>query len=252
MRTERSFITQLLLGIFLCVSMSFLYAKTTPFVWYQKEPSGQMAIHLDLFTTSTCVHCQKADKFFRDMEKTSPWLRVHRHVINDDKSALELFYAHIENDRPLNFSVPAMFFCGSRWSGFSDDNLTGKALQKALIYCHQKIVQQGELSPITIATMHEWGAASQLHMENDGARSHAFVIIMTAFTDAMNPASLFCFTAFLAFLWICAPQKSLQIKVGLVFLSSISAMHYIQQTQPTLYERILPSLKTQLYGWDYC
>ena len=241
MRPGSSFLTQLIMGFFLCVSISLLYAKTAPIVWYQKEPSGQMAVHLDLFITSTCVHCQKADKFFRDIEKTIPWLRVHRYVINENKSALELFYAHIENDLPLNFSVPTMFFCGSRWTGFSDNNHTGKALLKALTYCHQKIVQQGELRPTTIATMHEWVAASQFHIENHGSRSHAFVIIMMAFTDLMNPASLFCFMAFLAFLWICAPQKSLQIKVALVFLSSISAMHYIQQMQPTLYERILSS-----------
>ena len=239
---------RLLMGILLCVSMSFLYANTSPFVWFDHEPNGQVALHMDLFTSSTCVHCQKADVFFRNVEKTTPWLRVHRYVINDDKAALKLFYAHLENDRPINFSVPAMFFCGSRWSGFNNDDSTGKALIKALSYCHQQIMQQGSLSATTIATVHDWGAASQLHMETHGSRSKAKVLIMMALTDAMNPASLFCFAAFFAFLWIGAPRKSLQRSVGIVFLTTMGAIHFIQQTYPSMYEQLLPSLKACRLG----
>jgi hypothetical protein len=237
---------RLLMGIFLCVSMNFLYANTSPFVWFDHESNGQVALHMDLFTSSTCVHCQKADVFFRDVEKTTPWLRVHRYVINDDKAALKLFYAHLENDRPINFSVPAMFFCGSRWSGFNDDDSTGKALIKALSYCHQQIMQQGSLSATTIATVHDWGAASQLHIKTHGSRSKAKVLIMMALTDAMNPVSLFCFAAFFAFLWICAPRKSLQLSVGFAFLITTGAIHFIQQTHPSIYEQLVPVLKVSM------
>lgn len=124
-------------------NFTLLHAEAPP------TPNEQVKIDVDLFLTTTCSHCQKADAFFREVEKKHPWVVVHRYEINEDKAALQIFYEHLQRQNSNNFLVPSIFFCNSHWSGFAEANTTGKRLQQALEDCRQKIINQGKLTPAT-------------------------------------------------------------------------------------------------------
>ncbi len=225
------------------LNMTMAYANPQSAIWYTHGVGEEVNIHVDLFLSSTCPHCIKADAFFHEVEKKKPWLVVHRYVINQDKLALQTFYDRLQQQNSTDFSVPAIFFCGSRWTGFSDANTTGRVLLRALSYCHKKISQQGELSPGVINVLQKEGDVSQFYFGANVARSTPLLIISTALMDAFNPCSLFCFVAFLAFLWLYPTQKWLQFSVGIIFLLSLGVIHYVQQAHPAFYYQMILQLR---------
>lgn len=209
----------------------------------QTADSERVKINVDLFLSSTCSHCQKANAFFSDIEKQRSWLTVHRFFINNDKAALQQFYERVRQQQPLNFAVPAIFFCDSRWTGFIDENTSGKVLLEALDYCYKKMTQHGKLNQADINVLQKWGAASQFQMDKGVMHSSSLSVPMTALIDAFSPCSLFCFAVFLAFLWLYPTQKWLQFNMGIIFLLSLGVVHYIQQVHSIFYYQILPYLK---------
>ena len=225
------------------LNVSILNANPQSVIWYTHGPGEEVNINVDLFMSSTCPHCIKADAFFREVEKKKPWLIVHRYVINQDKLALQTFYDRIQEQNLTGFSVPAIFFCGSRWSGFSDANTTGKALLHALTYCRKKISEQGELSPVTMNILQKGGNASQYHYTDNMAQSTIKLTLIVALMDTVSSCSLFCFAAFLAFLWLYPAQKWMQFGLGLVFILSLGVMHYVQQGHTPFYYQMIPHLK---------
>lgn len=238
----KSILGTVLLGFILLLSGSMTYADPEP-AWYTQGEGKQVLINVDLFLTSTCPHCQKADAFFNEVAKKNPWLVIHRHVINEDKAALQTFYDRLQQQHLNNFSVPAIFFCDSHWTGFAEADTTGKVLLPALEYCHKKISQEGQLSKATINVMQKWGKASQVEIGASTERSATLLITIAALTDAFSPCSLFMFAAFLAFLWLYPANRRLQAAVGIVFLLSLGGIHYIQQVHAAFYYQIIAKLK---------
>lgn len=202
---------------------------------YHYTQTTRVSINVDLFLSSTCPHCHKADAFFRDLEKKLPWLLVHRYVINQDKTGLQRFYEHLQRQHSSNFSVPAIFFCDARWAGFADEQTTGKALLQALTYCHEKILDEGELSPATVTVLQKWGTASQLQIGATIAPSVFSLLPITALSDAINPCALFVVAAFLAVLWLFPTKKWQQFSIGMVFIIFLGLIHYLQQGHSGFY-----------------
>lgn len=230
-------------GLIFLLNSSMIYANAQSVVWYTYGADKQVNINVELFMSSTCPHCINADAFFQQIEKKMPWVVVHRYVINQDKLALRAFYDRLQEQHLTGFSVPAIFFCGSRWSGFSDANTTGKVLLDALTYCHKRIKQQGELTQATTNVLQRGGNASKFQYGSSITSSVPLLIVSTALMDAMSPCSFFCFAAFLAFLWLFPTQKWLQFSVGMVFILSLGSIHYVQQAHSNLYYQIIPKLR---------
>ncbi len=226
------------------LSLSFFSLGSMSYAsgWFNYDAQKQVTIQVDLFLTSTCPHCHKADGFFRDIEKKEPWLIVNRYVINQNKSALDVFYQHLQKQHSNNFSVPAIFFCDSRWAGFADEKTTGKVLLQALSYCRQKITQEGNLSSETINVLQKWGNASQIQISSSIEKRGGTLLLLTALSDALNPCSLFCLATLLAFLWLYPTQKRTQLKVGGIYLFSQGVIHFLQQAHSAGYYRVVPHL----------
>ena len=112
----------------------------------------------------------------------------------------------------------------------------------ALAYCRQKITEQGELSSSTINVLRKWGGASQFQISSTIVQSAAILLPVTALMDALNPCSLFCFAAFLAFLWLYPTRKWLQFSLGLIFILTLGVVHYLQQVQTAIYYQFVPKL----------
>lgn len=225
---------KIVLSLFL-LNFSISYATPNLTKWFSQDAQKNVSITVDLFVSSTCPHCHKADAFFRDIEKKEPWLIVHRYVINQDKSALQTFYEHLQQQHSSNFSVPAIFFCDSRWAGFADENTTGKMLLRAISYCRKQIIEQGELSPATVNALQKWGAASQVQIGSNISHSALSLIPLTALSDGFNPCSLFCLAAFLAFMWLYPERKWQQFSIGAVFIVCLGVIHYMQQVHSSFF-----------------
>ena len=232
-----------ILGLMFLLNMSMIHAHPQSVSWYTQGADKQVKINVDLFLSSTCPHCIKADAFFREIEKEKPWVVVHRYVINQDKLALQTFYERLQQQNSTSFSVPAIFFCESRWTGFRDASTTGDVLMNALTYCRKKISQQGELSTGTITVLQKGGNASDFQYSGSLTQSAPLLIITTALMDAMSPCSFFCFAAFLAFLWLYPTKKWLQFSLGIFFIVSLAVIHYVQQVHSIFYYQMIPKLK---------
>ncbi|AHE67656.1 hypothetical protein [Legionella oakridgensis] len=230
-----------LLGLFLLLNASLVFTDSQSNYWFEKEKE-EVQINVDLFLTSTCPHCQKANEFFRNMEKNNPWLAVHRYFINQDKNALTLFHERLQQQNSNDFSVPAFFFCDSRWAGFAEAETSGKTLMHALNYCRKHIQQDGQLTPRTVNVLREWGAANQFNLNKNMIQSAAQFIPMAAFMDAITPCAVFSLAAFLAFLWLY-PRYQSQLATGCIFIVSLVVIHWIRQVNAIYYYQVIPWMR---------
>ena len=230
-------------AIILLFSTALTNASTSSDIWYIRTDSGQINLNVELYLSSSCKYCQKADKFFHELEKKEPWLLVKRYVINQDKSALQRFYDRMQQQNLNNFAVPAIYFCGSRWTGFNDDNSSQKSLLYALNFCLNKIKDNGELSSADIKVLNNWGIASQFSIGKSISDSALKVVFITSLVESFNPCSLFCFALFLAFLWLYPTKKWEQFGVGITFIFTFCFIHYIHQFHADFYYKISNNLK---------
>lgn len=229
-------------GGIICFSLLYclsLFANTDLSPWVTQNPTTGNTLRVDLFMSSTCPHCQKADAFFKGLEKTVPWISVNRFVINQDQTALKRFSEILHQMDMQGFAVPAIFFCNSRWIGFLDDETTGESLLKGLKYCYQQIQKNGTLSPTTVQVLRQWGATNQYNTNLQNPPSNLLYIVLMGFSDAIGMCSLFCVGILLAFLGLFASQTRKQWKILAVFLFGFEITHFLQQHDLPLYDGIL-------------
>ena len=212
-------------------------------IWFTKDQDHPVTLRVDLFLSSTCPHCAKADAFFQVLQRNEPGLTVHRHMINQDLSALKLFSERLQEQHSNRFVVPGIVFCDSLWTGFLDNHSTGKVLRQALHYCRKKIKEDGQLTPDTVRVLQKWGGASQFQINTERPHSSFGVVILSALGDSVTPCSFFIFLAFLAFLECYPAHKRWQALMGIVFLTALGVIHYLQQVQSVFYYSVVLPLR---------
>ena len=227
-----------LLFLFFVLSAN-LWANTPSSPWFSQDADKKTIINVELFLSSTCSHCHKADDFFKAIEPSTPWLHITRYVINENKEALIHFNQLLTDQKMNDFSVPSIFFCNSRWVGFATPETTGKDLLHALEYCKQQIEKKGELSSANVSTLRRWANANLFDSgmtENPTAIKY---ITVMALMDAFNPCALFCLGCFFALLFVQQRQKD-QIIIGLLFLLPLGVTHFFQQVYTSAFFELLP------------
>lgn len=210
--------------------------------WYSKNADNKVVINVEMFLSSTCPHCQKADAFFRELEKSSPDLHIQRNFINQDKNALIRFSQLLNAQQMDDFAVPSIYFCDSRWIGFDSAKTTGKDLLDAIQYCKHQIENKGSLTKTTVNTLRHWANANQYTsgmIEKPSALRYTLTI---AFMDSFNPCAFFVFSGFLAFLFIIEQRKK-KIIASSLFISAVVLVHYFQQAYTSDYFAILSWLR---------
>ncbi len=216
-----------------------LWANTQSYSWYTMDAKKQVTLNVELFLSSTCPHCQKADAFFKEIEPKTPWLHIQRHLINQDKDALTLFNQFLTEQKASDFAVPSMFFCNSRWLGFESAETTGKDLLNALNYCKQQIEKKGTLTDAAVNVIKRWANANMYNASMTEQPSILQYLLVVVFLDITNSCSLFCFFGFLAVLSIQHSKKN-QLLTGCLFILAIVFVHWFQQTQTNIFYQILP------------
>ncbi len=228
------------LFLFCMLASNNLWSESTPITWYTLDANKQATIAVELFLSSTCSHCHKADDFFKSIEQSNPWLKVHRHVINNDKQALILFSQLLNQLGLKDFSVPSMFFCNSRWSGFATSQTSGRDLLQALKYCKQHIEKKGELTQNT-STVLQQQANSNKGVQIKEPSSIKTTLYIAAI-NLMYSCSIFCIMTFLSILFL-QPNRKDQLLLGLLFIITLSLMHFFQQRHMGIYFTLLPWMR---------
>lgn len=225
----------LLLLTLLSASLTYAALDRIPPVGLSQKTEKKVILKVDLYTTSTCPHCQKADAFFHELSQSTPWITVQNHVINEDKKALKDFFIELQHFHSNNFSVPTIIFCNSRWLGFDSAQTTGKVLKKAIIYCHQQIEREGRLTKATESRMMTWSGTGSFDIQMERARPGFETlgqVMITAFLEAFTPCSLFCLMFFLAGMGLFANRLNLRFMVGMLLLVTICISHYTKFILP--------------------
>lgn len=228
--------------LFFFLLSSNLWASDTASPWYTLSADKKATINVELFLSSTCPHCHKADDFFREIGAKSPELKIKRNVINEDKDALLRFNQLLSEQHMDDFSVPSIYFCDSRWLGFASAETTGKDLMRAINYCKQQIEKNGTLTKATVDTLRHWANANKFDSGMVESPSVFSYILTIALTDAFAPCAFFVFIGFLAFLFIEANRKK-QITAGLLYAAAVVITHYIQQAHTSGFYLMLPWLR---------
>ena len=223
---------RMMLGLLLLMS-AMAASAVSHHPWYNQTQQS-VDIYLDLFMSTSCSHCTKADKFVNQLEKETPWLRVNRYYINKNKQALIAYQQRIKSlFLEEDYSVPAFFFCEVKWTGFDSAETTGKQLKQALNYCHQKIKKNSLLTPLTIEALNRM-SPNPFQAASTNDQSPLIITTSTAVFDAFNPCSTFAFALFIAFLFVF-PSRNQKVIVGLTMITLISLLHFIQQVNNETY-----------------
>lgn len=218
------------------------WAADSSSTWYTKGTNNTITINVELFLSSTCPHCHKANEFFRTIEARSPDLHIQRYFINQDKNALIRFNQLLNAQQMDDFAVPSIYFCNSRWVGFASDDTTGKDLVHAINYCRQQIEKKGELSEATVNTLRHWANANRFDSGMVEKPSRFRYTVTIGLMDAFSPCALFCFAGFCAVL-VLGEQRKKQIIASLLFISSVVIIHYFQQVYTNIFFELLPWLR---------
>lgn len=234
----------LLFFVFLFNLMFCYAAPQQSNAWFTRD-AGSVVINVDLFISSTCPHCHKADDFLRELTEKNSWLKISRHVINEEKPQLELFYQKLQLFHSNDFSVPTIMFCDSRWVGFSDSETTGKGLLRALRYCYHQVKAEGSLTETTRNTLRQWSAtnASNLKVELNKPAPFLARIVISALMEAISPCSMFCLWMFLAFLWLYPDSRRVRFYLGLLFIMTLGVMHTFQFVFTSAYQQWMLSMR---------
>ena len=219
-----------------------LWASGSSSRWFSQEADKKIVINVELFLSSTCTHCHKADAFFRQIEGNSPWLHVSRYTIDKDKNALERFNQLLNDQQMSDFAVPSVFFCDSRWVGFATAETTGKDLLFALNYCKEQIEKKGELTSANVSVLRRWANANLFDSGMTENPTVVKYITVIALMDAYNPCALFCLGGFFALLFMQESRKR-QILTGALFILALGVVHFIQQVYTSIFFESLPWLR---------
>lgn len=217
-----------------------LWAENTS--WYAFDSEKKVLINVELFLTSTCSHCLKADYFFKDIEKQSPWLRIKPYFIDKDKEALMRFNQLLIEKNLTDFYTPSIFFCNTRWVGFESDETTGKDLLRALNYCKEQIQQNGKLTKSTEEVLSHLANGSMFNSLPQKNLGIGHYLVVLALLDAFSPCALFGIGGFFALLCLQDTFRKQWI-TGLMFVLVVGILHYVQQTQVNFFYKLLPWLR---------
>ena len=226
----------LIFWLLVCGSAMAL-ASNASLPWFSIE-KNQVQLRVDMFLSSTCPYCQKADNFFKKIEADNPGFTIHRYIINEDKAALETFNQFLQQQKEYDFAVPSIVFCNTRWIGFGDDNKDGQQLLKAMNYCRNQIAKTGTLTPATEQALKQMSVANWYEANLVNTLSPVTFIPLMALFDAINPCSITSILALFAFL-ISQKSRKIQLPVLILFLAGAGLAHHLQQVHTSFFYQAL-------------
>jgi hypothetical protein len=196
-------------------------------VWFETDATGARQVHLYFFWTRSCPHCLAARPFIEALPARHGWLRLHSHEVSADRAAANSYIAMAEALGQDASSVPAFFFCGRLEVGFDTPETTGRALEAALLSCHDageaKAAVDPKKMPKTTAPTIEIPGVGPVNPER---LSLPVFTIVIAGLDAFNPCAFFVLL-FLLSLLIHAGSRTRMLYIGGVFLLFSGLIYFL-------------------------
>jgi thiol-disulfide isomerase/thioredoxin len=144
-------------------------------------------VHLYVFWTQTCPHCQDALPFVDELAARHPWLRVHSLELTGNRANVRRYIDMAGMLGRQASSVPAFIFCGEMHTGYDTPAGMGRLLEERLLACRDVLAgeaaaQAPDAASITLPLFGEVDTA---------AWSLPLVTVAIAGLDAFNPCAFF-------------------------------------------------------------
>ncbi len=117
------------------MSTQFL-ARTGDIVWSEQNKQGETIVHLYVYSSLDCPHCEKALPYIKELTKRYPWVKLHlREVSKNKRNLISLGKMAKTLNEPSFGEVPAFFFCGLMYTGYDENDTTGQWIDDTLVEC---------------------------------------------------------------------------------------------------------------------
>jgi len=206
------------IGLFAAGSFAAPAANAQESPWGSETAQGTR-IKLHFFWTANCPHCQAARPFVTSLEQRYPWLQVISSQLDDDPDEARRYVDLAGSIGENAYSVPAFLFCGELLTGFDNSDGVGRALETALVECHEA-VREGQppwLGPSPDRTESVSAALPILGERDLESWSLPLVTIVLAALDSFNPCAFFVLL-FLLSLLVNAKSRKRMLLVGGLFV----------------------------------
>lgn len=223
-----------LILVFFIFLQSLSYASLDQSLWYEKK-NNDVILNVELYLTSSCPHCHKAEQFFDQIQTEFQWIHVKKFFINKNKSDLKQFANRLETLDSINYAVPSIFFCGARWVGFDNHIISGKPILESLKYCHSQLLADGFLNTHTVQSLREQGGVTQFQNQQRAQDGGFYYVATIAIMDAMNQCTLYGLMVFLGLLLLAQSSRLQQFLIGTMSILGVVIMKGTQITQTNIY-----------------
>ena len=110
--------------------------RTGDIVWSEQNRKGETIVHLYVYWSLVCPHCEKAISYVKQLEKQYPWVKLHLLEVSKNRKNLGSMNKFAEIlEEPSFGEVPAFFFCGLMYTGYEQNDTTGQWIKDTLLEC---------------------------------------------------------------------------------------------------------------------
>ncbi len=230
------------LGIVFCVVLVLIVGLWTPAQaraegqpadrspWHQMDDQGTLRVNLYLFWSVTCPHCHRALRFLDELVEELPWLNVHQFELSDPETAqtYQTFAKAFDIEAAY---VPAFFYCGQTFNGYSDDQATGTYLKDTLKACYAALLANAVASADPMTRPANTTPQQPISIPLNGALDPAslslpVMTILLGGLDAFNPCALFVLL-FLLSLMVHMRKRSHMAIVGGTFVLFSGLLYFL-------------------------
>ncbi len=219
-----------------------LAAQSEP-VWTEPDGQGGANVHLYVFHSYNCPHCQEALPFFEQLAEETPWLKLHELEITTSRANAEQYVRFGAALGQEAIYVPGFFFCGQMVTGYDNPQGMGAGIAAALDACHEDALLQ-----VAAAASAEGAAATAPLAANPGAEQVAeaaaaislpfvgkvsveslslpVLTVVLGGLDAFNPCAFFVLM-FLLSLMVHARNRSRMLLIGGVFVLFSGLIYFV-------------------------
>lgn len=200
-------------------------------LWHEVDDEGLLRVHLFLFWSITCPHCHRALGFVYELAKDLPWLNVRLLEVSDPDSA-EAYQAFADVFDIKAAYVPAFFYCGQAFNGYSDDKTTGKFLRDTLEACYAELREGNQTAAATDPGRAEESLSQPpislplIGAFDPSSLSLPIMTIVLGGLDAFNPCAFFVLL-FLLSLMVHVRKRTHMAIVGGTFVLFSGGLYFL-------------------------
>lgn len=160
-------------GALLCIAGTAVLAAAEqyePIRWYSVDAQKNVKIHVYLFYSQNCSHCQEALRFLNQLESKYAWITCERYETSNWAN-LNYYHHMSASVGRVAGQVPAFFFCKQMEIGYDSYDRTGKRLEKSMLNCYEHLKKQVD------------GKAGQTYESRASGTAWPYLLLLAEFQD---------------------------------------------------------------------